>query len=246
MPAFIPLLACYDLTRTAALPASDGCAGSTSADYKFYGHANIREFALYLQDAITVHNWTFNLGVRFDRYDGITKAAQGEPRLGIAYNFKPTNTVLRVSYARTMETPFNENLVLASLGCNDPVIAAFQTLTGDRAAIQRRVSPGHRNEFHAGLQQAFRKTPGDRRRVHLEVHARGVRFQRSGQHADHFSDRMGKLENSRICHPRHRAELPRIFGICGDVERGGALLRPAGFRHRRGSGRRQRISHRSR
>jgi hypothetical protein len=34
----------------------------------------------------------------------------------IAYNIKPTNTVLRVSYARTMETPFNENLVLASNG----------------------------------------------------------------------------------------------------------------------------------
>jgi outer membrane receptor protein involved in Fe transport len=52
-------------------------------------------------------------------------AKQGEPRLGIAYNIKPTNTVLRVSYARTMETPFNENLVLSSLGCNDPVINAI-------------------------------------------------------------------------------------------------------------------------
>ena len=79
-------------------------------------------------DTITVHNWTFNLGVRFDKYNGLTSAAQGEPRLGIAYNIKPTNTVLRISYARTMETPFNENLVLASIGCNDPVIPRFQTL----------------------------------------------------------------------------------------------------------------------
>ena len=31
-----------------------------------------------------------------------------------AYNIKKTNTVLRVSYARTLETPFNENLVLSS------------------------------------------------------------------------------------------------------------------------------------
>ena len=45
---------------------------------------------------------------------------KGEPRLGIAYNIKPTNTVLRVSYARTMETPFNENLVLASTGMQRP------------------------------------------------------------------------------------------------------------------------------
>jgi hypothetical protein len=27
--------------------------------------------------------------------------------------------VLRVSYARTLETPFNENLVLSSSGCNN-------------------------------------------------------------------------------------------------------------------------------
>ena len=34
-----------------------------------------------------------------------TTAQQAEPRLGIAYNIKPSNTVLRVSYARTLETP---------------------------------------------------------------------------------------------------------------------------------------------
>lgn len=157
-PAFIPLLGCYDLTRTAALPASDGCPNSTSSYYKYYGHADIREFALYLQDAITVKNWTFNLGVRFDRYDGITKAAEGEPRLGLAYNIKPTNTVLRLSYARSMETPFNENLVLASFGCNNPVIAAFQTLVPGGACVTTSpLVPGHRNEFHAGLQQAIGK-----------------------------------------------------------------------------------------
>ena len=68
-----------------------------------------------------------------------TSAAQGEPRLGIAYNLKRTNTVIRISYARTMESPFNENLVLASLGCNYPAIAAFQTLVaGAPASSQRR------------------------------------------------------------------------------------------------------------
>jgi len=155
-PDFIPLLACYDLTRTAPLPASDGCATKTSAAYGFYGHADIKEFAFYAQDAITVKNWTFNLGVRFDKYNGLAAAAQGEPRLGIAYNFKPTGTVLRVSYARTMETPFNENLVLASLGCNDAAINALQsTVPGGACQSTTPLSPGHRNEFHAGLQQAF-------------------------------------------------------------------------------------------
>jgi hypothetical protein len=153
-PNFIPILACYDLTRTAPLPASDGCPHSTSGEYQFYGHADIKEFAFFLQDTITVKNWTFNLGVRVDKYNGLTSALQAEPRLGISYNFKPTNTVFRISYARTMETPFNENLVLASFGCNDPVIVALQSI-GAPCINNVPLSPGHRNEFHAGLSQAF-------------------------------------------------------------------------------------------
>jgi hypothetical protein len=155
-PNFIPLLACYDLSRTAPLPASDGCPNSTSGLYTFNGHADIREEAVYLQDTINKNNWTFNLGLRGDFYHGITTAAQAEPRLGIAYRVKPTSTVLRVSYARTMETPFNENLVLASLGCLDPVINALQApVPGGACVATTPLSPGHRNEFHAGLSQAF-------------------------------------------------------------------------------------------
>jgi hypothetical protein len=154
-PNFVPIIACYDLTRTAGLPASDGCPAKTAGYYGFHGHADIKEFALYVQDAITIKNWTFNLGVRFDKYNGLASAGQGEPRLGIAYNFKPTGTVLRVSYARTMETPFNENLVLASVGCNDDVINALQTVVGAPCQANTPLGPGHRNEFHAGLQQAF-------------------------------------------------------------------------------------------
>jgi len=154
---FNPLLACYDLTRTSPLPASDGCPNSTSGLYGFRGHADIRELAAFFQDSITIKSWTFNLGLRFDHYDGIVSANQAEPRLGIAYNFKPTNTVLRISYARTLETPFNENLVLASLGCNNQVIAALMASTITPCVTTTPLSPGWRNEFHAGLQQAFGK-----------------------------------------------------------------------------------------
>ncbi len=156
-PGFDPLLGCYDLTRTAPLPASDGCPASRSGLYTFNGHADIRQLALFFQDSITMNNWTFNLGFREDIYRGITSANQLEPRLGIAYNFKPTNTVARVSYARTMETPFNENLVLASLGCNDPVINDLSATIQGYPCLTSPLRPGHRNEFHAGLQQAFGK-----------------------------------------------------------------------------------------
>ncbi|HEY9140430.1 MAG TPA: carboxypeptidase regulatory-like domain-containing protein [Bryobacteraceae bacterium] len=154
-PAFNPLLGCYDLTRTGPLPASDGCTNPTSALYHYYGHADVREVALFVEDSITLKHWTFNLGIRGDIYHGITSATQPEPRLGIAYNIKPTGTVLRLSYARSLETPFNENLVLSSLGCNDPVINALMSAVGPCETAP--LSPGWRNEFHAGIEQAFGK-----------------------------------------------------------------------------------------
>jgi hypothetical protein len=154
-PAFDPLLACYDLTRPGALPASDGCPNRTSGRYTFNGRANIHQIAMYLQDTINLKNWTFNIGIRGDIYRGLTQSSQPEPRLGIAYHIKPTNTVLQVSYARTLETPFNENLVLASLGCNDAVINDLQATLQGYPCLTSPITPGFRNEFHAGLQQAF-------------------------------------------------------------------------------------------
>ncbi len=159
--AFVPILGCIDLTRTAPLPASDGCAAgqTNSAEYLFPGHTDVKQLAMYVQDSITWKNWSFNLGIRGDIYEGLTHATQAEPRLGVAYNVKKTNTVLRVSYARTLETPFNENLVLSSLGCLNPVVGALFAAEneGCTSGTATPLSPGFRNEFHAGLQQAFGK-----------------------------------------------------------------------------------------
>jgi hypothetical protein len=159
--AFVPILGCIDLTRTAPLPASDGCsAGQTnSAAFLFPGHTDVKQLAIYVQDSITLKNWTFNLGVRGDIYEGLAHGTQAEPRLGVAYNLKRTNTVLRVSYARTLETPFNENLVLSSLGCLNPVVGALFAAEneGCTSGTATPLAPGFRNEFHAGLQQAFGK-----------------------------------------------------------------------------------------
>ena len=152
-PSFVPTLGCIDLTRTGTLPASDGCPHSTSGLYSFYGHADVKELALFFQDTITKGNWSVNLGLRGDFYNGLASAKQIEPRLGIAYNFKPSNTVLRVSYARTLETPFNENLVISSLGCNDATVNAVMSTLG--ACNPSPLGPGWRNEFHAGVQQAI-------------------------------------------------------------------------------------------
>jgi hypothetical protein len=122
--------------------------------FTFKGHTDVKELALYVQDSITKGAWAFNLGLRGDFYNGLTTHKEPEPRLGVAYNIKKTNTVLRVSYARVLETPFNENLVLSNNGCGNPVL---NPLLGCTVSGITPFSPGWRNEFHAGLQQAFGK-----------------------------------------------------------------------------------------
>jgi len=156
-PGFVPILGCYDLTRTAHLPFSDGCPNATSGLYAYDVRSDVKELALFAQDSLTYKNWNFNLGLRGDLYNGISIARQAEPRVGAAYNVKKTNTVLRASYSRIMETPFNENLILASNGCSDPVINALMSSTVSPCVNTTPLSPGTRNEFHAGLEQAFGK-----------------------------------------------------------------------------------------
>ena len=122
----------------------------------FHGHTDVKEGALYVQDSITKGSWAFNVGIRGDFYRGFSKDAQAQPRVGIAYKIKPSNTVLRVSYARTMESPFNENLIIASTGCSNPVIA-FMVPPPNITCVGGDIRPGWRNEFHAGIQQAIGK-----------------------------------------------------------------------------------------
>ena len=137
-PNYFSVLRPYDLTRGGNF-------------YNYFGHADIKEISAYIEDQIKAGNWLFSVGLRGDVYNGLTAASQAEPRLGIAYSVKPTGTVLRVSYARTLETPFNENLVLSSEGCLNAVLSPLLSCT---PGVSGTENPGFRNEFHAGFQQA--------------------------------------------------------------------------------------------
>ena len=140
-PLFNSALLPYDLTRGGVL-------------YPFVGHTDVKQLAMYVQDTINLHNWSFNLGIRGDLYNGLAVSSQAQPRVGISYNVHKTNTILRVSYARTFETPFNENLVLSSIGCTSDVL---NPLLGCSGSTTTPLTPGFRNEFHAGLEQAIGK-----------------------------------------------------------------------------------------
>src|SRR5205085_3119567 len=137
--AFSPALLPLDLTRGGTL-------------FRFNGKGNVNEFAGYIQDAMTLGSLSLSAGVRFDRYnavDGAIKDWQAEPRIGVSYLVHPTNTVLHAGYAHTMETPFNENLLVAISPAAQDLVTAFS------AQGQAPLNPGSRNQFNAGLQQAL-------------------------------------------------------------------------------------------
>lgn len=135
--SFIPGLAPFDLTRGGHL-------------FAFRGHTDVKQEAVYAQDLMTIHDLSLNLGVRFDNYNGISHGNLWQPRLGVAYHVKPTNSVLRFAYTRTFETPYNENLILSSAagagGLADGILGN---------ATSQPLQPGRRNQFNAGIQQGI-------------------------------------------------------------------------------------------
>ena len=137
---------------------------------------------------------TLNLGLRFDHYDGLTTATLVQPRLGVSYAVTKSGTVLRASYGRTMETPYNENLLLsAGYGLNG--------LFGDSQAVP----PGRRNQVEVGVQQGIRPLARRRLRVLQQAHGQRLRLRRAVQHADCVPRRLGSFADRRL----HRSNQPR-------------------------------------
>jgi hypothetical protein len=135
-PGLIP----FDLTRGGSL-------------FQYRASHNINQYAGYAQDTIAIGNWSLSLGFREEQYNGLTSASGAQPRGGLAYKIKGTNTVLRIGYSRTFETPFNENLLLSSAsGLSNGTASAVLGASGSPS-----ISPGHRNQYNAGLQQAISK-----------------------------------------------------------------------------------------
>jgi hypothetical protein len=138
-PDFLPGLLPFDLTRGGHL-------------FGFHGHTDIKQEAFFAQDNLTLGNANVSLGVRYDNYDGITHSSLLQPRLGVSYLVKQTNTILRASYTRNFETPYNENLILSSAtgagGLANGVL-------GDTSNLP--LLPGKRHQFNFGFQQALGK-----------------------------------------------------------------------------------------
>lgn len=135
-PGFLPGLAPYDLTRGGTL-------------LRFNAADNINEYASYVTDKIKWGNFTLTPGLRVTRYDGVAQATGVQPRIGVSYLLKDTGTVFRASYAHTLETPANENLLLSSSTGTGGLANVFG------ASGQAPVPASRRTQFNIGFQQTF-------------------------------------------------------------------------------------------
>ena len=183
-----PGLAPYDLTHGGHL-------------FTFTGHTDIKEYSIYAQDNVTFGGLNLQAGVRADFYRGITAGQSLEPRLGISYLIKPTNTVFRISYSKFYETPYNENLLVSSItgagGLASNVFGAFGSTP---------LKPGTRNQYNVGIQQGIGR--------HLVVDA-GF-FWKYTHNAFDFDN----LFSTPISFPiEWRKEQDRWCGGAGDLDR---------------------------
>jgi hypothetical protein len=138
-PNLLPGLLPYDLTR-----------GGTF--FLFRGLNNVTQAAFYATDQLTLGRFVINLGLRLDQYNGLITQTAPQPRLAVSYLVAQTGTVLRAAYSRTMETPFNENLLLSSAtGAG----GLAQNIFGAKASLP--LQPGARNQFNGGFQQKITK-----------------------------------------------------------------------------------------
>ena len=104
-------------------------------------------YSVYAQDEWKpVEKLTINYGVRFDLYDGLTRADQASPRVGAVYNlFK--GTTLHAAYARYFTPPPTELVSVSD-------IAKFANTTGATPSMGNGNPTVERDHyFDAGITQ---------------------------------------------------------------------------------------------
>ena len=132
-PGFVPGLLAIDLTRNGQL-------------FDFKGYTDIKQEAVFGQDSIRLRDLTFNLGLRFDKYNGLTSSSGFQPRVGGAYSASRLHTVFHLAYSRVFLTPYNENLIVASSSGPGSTAGALGAV--DSAILKT----GWRNQFNVGFE----------------------------------------------------------------------------------------------
>jgi len=114
----------------------------------FSGGLKGGQASLYLQDHFSpVRNLWVDLGARYDYFDLVDTAAQVSPRVGLAYHFPRTKSVLHAAYNRYFSPPPIEYSLLASYIGNNAV-DPDQRVGNVRAYRQHYYEVGWSQELH--------------------------------------------------------------------------------------------------
>jgi len=104
--------------------------------------------SLYAQDHfLPFRNLTVDLGVRYDYFDLIATGVQTSPRVGLAYHFSKSKSVLRAAYNRYFSPPPIEYSLLASF-FGHHAIDPDQRVGNVRAYRQNYFEAGWAQELH--------------------------------------------------------------------------------------------------
>jgi hypothetical protein len=196
---FNPALLAHDLTRGGSLfQFSDDRVGTLAT--------------AFVQDAIVWRRVTTTLGLRFDEYRFVVTGRQWQPRVGIAWSFPGTETVLRGSYNRNYQTPPNENLLLSSSETASRLApnSVREALGGAYVPLR----PERQDVIEVGLQQALFG------RASLDVSAYR-KFSRDQQDNNNFFDTgiifPTTLKELRAKGLEARLTVPQVRGASGTL-----------------------------
>jgi hypothetical protein len=236
VPAFIPQLGCYDLTRPTPA-AADACPSATATSYIYDVHAS-HQAGCALRARHAHHKQLDAESRRARRLLQRHKHIEPDPNLALAWLIRLSRQAPCCAFptGTCSKLPFNENLILASLGCQNAVINEINTVTlttpgSPYVCHTAPLSPSIRNEYHAGFEQAFGK--------YFVLDAEYI------WKYTHLAYDFSVLGNTPIAFPIEwqkskipgytiRGSLPNFHGL-HRLRRGrscrGSLLQPAGRRH---------------
>jgi TonB-dependent Receptor Plug Domain len=125
-------------------PAKFG--SGTPPTFGFLGNRPDLEQSAFVQDRISLKNWTISAGLRWDHYQLILNRQALDPRFSISRYFPSADLRLHFSYDRVFQTPSFENILLSNsvaFGSSDPNFP------------RRPVEPSEGNYYEAGVTKGF-------------------------------------------------------------------------------------------
>jgi len=118
----------------------------TPLAFHFSDRRRDREQSVFAQDTVSLGQFTFSAGLRWDHYSLVVDDSAFSPRLGAAWSWPAADLVLRASFDRVFQTPALENLLLAS----SPLVDELNPVT-----LRIPVRPSRGNYFEGGVTAAL-------------------------------------------------------------------------------------------